>query len=231
LKGNAQPASQAAPRWEYQVFTKPVSAREYEITSVPFDSGVPTTDGGNIAQEIERAVSLLLDRVSLEGWEPVEAVDSNSLWKAQHVTRRYKNKLLSMGVVIPTEVQIRCRRKVTGQPKSASNPSGALSAPTIKPVGSLTQPQPQIKSTGQSSSQRKPHGPVYFTIAYLLLGFGLFCVGGFIEALLVPIGAHDPITNIVYHTADEKTSKTAPALVVGVVCLLIGIGMLSQGKK
>lgn len=113
LKGATQPASQAEPRWEYQVLTTPLSGYKYYITSVPFDAGVPSTKGRNLAQEIEQAVSLLLDRVSLDGWEPVEAVDPNSLWKVQHVTREYKSTIFESNAnVIPTEVQIRCRRKV-----------------------------------------------------------------------------------------------------------------------
>lgn len=95
-------------------------------------------------------------------------------------------------------------------------------------VASITTSSQTIprKTIPAKKPARKQHGCVYYTIAYLALGFGLFCVGGFIEVSLVPVGVPDPISHIVYHTADEKSSKTTPTLIIGIVCLLIGIGML-----
>jgi zinc-ribbon domain len=101
-------------RLEYQTFSESLTGNFYGIEGVPMDGGLPTTPGGKLTREIEDAVDRMLDRAASAGWEPAEATDTNSLWKAQCVERKYKSSLFGNDKVAATKLELRFRRKVRG---------------------------------------------------------------------------------------------------------------------
>lgn len=101
------------PNWEYKTFTEPIVGGKknlYDVQGFPLAGGVPSTEGADLAHDIEAAVDRLLSRLSPDGWEPAEDIDANSLFLAKHVTVQYKSRMFGLDNIIATEVTIRFRR-------------------------------------------------------------------------------------------------------------------------
>jgi len=73
-------------RWQYKEFCEDLipytSGRKFKSNST-YDSLPYNTTEMNVP--INKAVQVLLERVSLEGWEPVEPIDAQRLWNARRV--------------------------------------------------------------------------------------------------------------------------------------------------
>ena len=76
---------------------------------------VPYNDG-TVAKLIDNAVRNLLQRVGVQGWEPVDALDADSLWAKGRVQYEDVSGFWARAVhyreVEPTTVSIFCRRCV-----------------------------------------------------------------------------------------------------------------------
>ena len=108
--------------WEYEMFTEVVSVTRYpekkqlalnhphaflQIRRVQdYDS--------KLARLIDRAARNLLQRVSAQGWEPVDAFDAESLWAKGRVRYEdgsgFRGRAGDTGEIGPMTVSIFCRR-------------------------------------------------------------------------------------------------------------------------
>lgn len=101
--------------WEYQEFQIPLDGREYEASGFPIDGGIPWHDA---IEPINRAVLTFVKKVGAQGWEPLEAIDADRLFRARRIEgkSREKSTLLGFGspnyVWRPREVRMNFRRAV-----------------------------------------------------------------------------------------------------------------------
>jgi Ankyrin repeat len=108
-------AAPGAPSFEYQEFRIPLDGREYESAGIRFDGGLTWSDA---AEPINRAVLAFVRRMGEQGWEPMEPIDADRLFRANRIVgeAREKSTLLGFGspnyVWRPREVRINCRRRV-----------------------------------------------------------------------------------------------------------------------
>src|SRR6516164_949361 len=83
--------------WEYEMFTEVLTVTRYSEkkklalihTKAPLNRGSVPDDGGALARLIDKAVRNLLQRVSAQGWEPVDTFDAESLLAKDRV--RYED--------------------------------------------------------------------------------------------------------------------------------------------
>lgn len=90
--------SAAAGRWEYDEFSESLTpyagTTRYSAHVAAWHGlygGVPDP---NMRDPIQRGVKALLDRVSADGWEPVEPVEPNRLWDANRINYVYANDFI-----------------------------------------------------------------------------------------------------------------------------------------
>jgi hypothetical protein len=114
--------SPAGP-WEYEMFTEVLTLTRYPEKKIALihpnahlHRGRVPDDGGALAILIDKAARNLLQRVGAQGWEPVDALDAESLWAKGRV--RYEavpgfwSRAGQNREVEPTTVSIFCRRWV-----------------------------------------------------------------------------------------------------------------------
>jgi hypothetical protein len=99
-------------RWQYQEFSVQLDGREYQGTGWPIDGSIAFKDA---ISPITHAVIELVNRLGPAGWEPIEPIEVDRLWRNQRIignsrsTNRWSYKIYWK----PTEVRINFRRWVT----------------------------------------------------------------------------------------------------------------------
>jgi hypothetical protein len=112
--------------WEYEMFTEILTLTRYPEKKIALihpnaslHRGRVLDDGGALSKLIDKAARNLLQRVSAQGWEPVDALDAESLLAKGRVryeavpgfwARTGQNREIE-----PTTVSIFCRRWVTNR--------------------------------------------------------------------------------------------------------------------
>lgn len=109
--------------WEYEMFTEVLTSSRYPEKkfarihqNAPLNKASVQDYDHQLARLIDKAARNLLQRVGDQGWEPVDAVDADSLWVRGRV--RYTDEAgfkASAGEnkeFEPTTVSILCRRRV-----------------------------------------------------------------------------------------------------------------------
>ena len=72
--------------WEYQTFSIPLGGATVRDTyGFRRDGGIPDSLQGEMTRLIEAAVERFLRHIAPQGWEPVEAITADALWRAGHV--------------------------------------------------------------------------------------------------------------------------------------------------
>lgn len=111
-------------RWEYEMFTEVLTFTKYpekkKLAVVHPDASLHTRGvidyDSELASFIDKAVRNLLQRVSDQGWEPVDAFDAKSLWAKGRVRCEdgpgFQNKADDMREFRLATVSILCRRRV-----------------------------------------------------------------------------------------------------------------------
>ncbi|MDO8530637.1 MAG: hypothetical protein Q7T26_00485 [Dehalococcoidia bacterium] len=107
--------AQELGRWKYQEFSAKLDGREYEATGVPIDGSIPWPDA---MSSIGHAVQKLVNRVGSDGWQPVEPIEVDRLWRSKRISGTSRDgSLLAWNPKIywrPHEVRINFRRWVSG---------------------------------------------------------------------------------------------------------------------
>jgi len=136
------PNNRYTPRglWEYEMFTEVLTVTRYPEKK-QFALNHPNTfleigrvrDYDNkLARLIEKAARNLLQRVSAQGWEPIDAFDADSLWAKGRVRYEdgsgFRGRAGETREIGPTTVSIFCRRCIDKELSSdGQNWSTALS--------------------------------------------------------------------------------------------------------
>ena len=129
-------------RWEYEMFTEVLTVTRYpekkqfalNHPNAFLEIGRVRDYDNKLARLIEKAARNLLQRVSTQGWEPVDAFDADSLWAKGRV--RYEDGSSFLGragdtrEIGPITVSIFCRRCIDKKLSSdGQNWSRALTSP------------------------------------------------------------------------------------------------------
>jgi hypothetical protein len=108
--------------WEYEMFTEVLTVTKYpekkQLALNQPNAFLQTEkvqdDESKLARLIDKAVRNLLQRVSVEGWEPVDAFDAESLWAKGRVRYEdgsgFRGRAGDTGAIGPITVSIFCRR-------------------------------------------------------------------------------------------------------------------------
>ena len=110
--------------WEYEMFTEVITSTRYpeKKSFALIDPDAPPHMGriqdydSRLARLIDKAARNLLQRISAQGWEPVDAIDTDSLWAKGRV--RFKDGAGFKAIaddtreIEPTTVSIFCRRLI-----------------------------------------------------------------------------------------------------------------------
>ena len=128
--------------WEYEMFTEVVSVTRYpekkqfalNHPNAFLQIGRVQDYDSKLARLIDRAARNLLQRVSAEGWEPVDAFDAESLWAKGRVRYEdgsgFHSRAGDTGEIGPITVSIFCRRWIHKElPSEGQNWSRALASP------------------------------------------------------------------------------------------------------
>jgi hypothetical protein len=110
-------------RWEYEMFTEVLTSARYPVKKFalihPDDHlsmGKVQDYDRQLARLIDKAVRNLLQRAGDQGWEPIEAVDAESLWAKGRVrfgdTLDSEDSIDGSRMVELTTIHIFCRRRI-----------------------------------------------------------------------------------------------------------------------
>ncbi len=110
--------------WEYEMFTEVLTSTRYpekkKFVIIQSNDHLPVETvqiyDCQLARLIDKAVRNLLQRAGDQGWEPVDAVDADSLWTKGRVRYREepdsKDSADGSRKIEPTTVHIFCRRLI-----------------------------------------------------------------------------------------------------------------------
>jgi hypothetical protein len=108
--------------WEYEMFTEVLTVTRYpekkefalNDPNAFLQIGRVRDYDSKLARLIDKAARNLLQRVSTQGWEPVDAFDAESLWAKGRVRYEdgssFRGRAGDTGEIGPTTVSIFCRR-------------------------------------------------------------------------------------------------------------------------
>ncbi len=111
-------------RWEYEMFTEVLTSARYPVKKnfalIHSHDQLSMVKGQDfdrqLARLIEKATQNLLQRAGDQGWEPVDAVDAESLWTKGRVrfgeVPDSKGNVDGCRIVEITTVNIFCRRRI-----------------------------------------------------------------------------------------------------------------------
>jgi hypothetical protein len=128
--------------WEYEMFTEVLTVTRYpekkelalDQPNALFQLGKVRDYNSKLARLIDKAARNLLQRVSAQGWEPVDALDAESLWAKGRVRYEdgsgFRERAGDTREIGPTTVSIFCRRWINKEMSSDDqNWSTALTSP------------------------------------------------------------------------------------------------------
>ena len=118
------PNNRYTPRglWEYEMFTEVLTVTRYpekkqfalNHLNAFLEIGRVRDYDNKLARLIEKAARNLLQRVSTQGWEPIDAFDADSLWAKGRVRYEdgsgFRGRAGETREIGPTTVSIFCRR-------------------------------------------------------------------------------------------------------------------------
>ncbi len=110
-------------RWEYEMFTEVLTTARYpekKFALIHAQNQLSTGKVQNydrqLARLIEKAARNLLQRAGSQGWEPVDAVDAESLWTKGRVRfgemPATEGSINDIRIVELTTIHIFCRRRI-----------------------------------------------------------------------------------------------------------------------
>lgn len=110
-------------RWEYEMFTEVITSARYPVKNFALihahdrlSMGKGPDDDRQLSRLIEKAVRNLLQRAGDQGWEPVDAVDTESLWTKGRIrfgeVHDTEDRIDGNRMVELTTIHIFCRRRI-----------------------------------------------------------------------------------------------------------------------